>query len=205
MLLLDIGGVLLTNGWDRHMRSHAAEQFGLDYADLDDRHGTTFDSFERGHISLETYLRRVVFHRPRDFSPEEFKEFMFAQSRPLPGMLEFFREVKRQNALRVAAVSNEGRELTEMRIRRFGLATLMDFFICSCFVHCRKPDEAIFRLALDTLQVAPEQALYIDDRPQLVEVAQSLGLHSFPHRNLETTRTALAGYGLTMPAFAERQ
>lgn len=195
-LFLDVGGVLLTNGWDRQARQKAAERFDLDPQDMDDRHHLTFDTYEVGKLSLAEYLNRVVFFTERPFSPEQFRQFMFAQSRPFPQMIELSRALKSRYGLKIAVVSNEGRELTEYRIHTFKLNTFVDFFISSCFVHFRKPDEDIFRLALDTAQVAPEQVVYIDDRAMFVQVAESLGILGIHHRAYEATRDWLAGLGL---------
>ena len=196
-LFLDIGGVLLTNGWDHTMRQQAAEKFGLDYEEMNERHHLTFDTYEAGKLSLDEYLDRVVFCRERHFTHEVFKEFMFAQSQPYPQMIKLTESLKARYRLKVAAVSNEGRELTAFRIKKFELGTFIDFFVSSCFVHYRKPDPDIFRMALDMAQVSPEHVVYIEDRPMFVEVACSLGLHAIRHTDVETTRTALAELGLT--------
>jgi putative hydrolase of the HAD superfamily len=197
-LFLDIGGVLLTNGWDHRMRHDAAGRFGLDFADMDERHHLTFDTYEEGKISLEEYLNRVIFYRDRPFSRREFKAFMFAQSRPYPSMIDLIRNLRERYRLRIAAVSNEGRELTVYRIKEFELGQFMDFFISSCFVHYRKPDPDIYRIALDIAQVQPEQVAYIEDRPMFVDVAGSLGLHGIYHTSPESTRSALAELGLSL-------
>jgi putative hydrolase of the HAD superfamily len=195
-LFLDIGGVLLTNGWDRRARSRAAEHFHLDPKELHDRHHLTFDTYEEGKLTLDEYLERVVFHQPRDFPPEEFREFMFAQSDAYPEMLNLFRRVKKRNGLKVAAVSNEGRELTEYRIRKFDLDSLIDVFISSCFVHIRKPDLSIWSTAVDLMQVRPDQVVYVDDRLMFVQVAESLCIRGVHHQSIASTRDALAGFGL---------
>lgn len=197
-LFLDIGGVLLTNGWDRHSRRQAAEKFSLDFAEMDERHHLTFDTYEEGKLSLEDYLTRVVFYGKRPFSREDFKTFMFAQSRPLPEMLEFMQRIKKKYALEMGAVSNEGRELTVFRINKFNLKSFIDFFVSSCFVHIRKPDEDMYRIALDIAQASPEQSIYIDDRAMFVEVARGLGINGINHVGYETTRAALAEYGLSL-------
>jgi putative hydrolase of the HAD superfamily len=199
VLFLDIGGLLLTNGWDRRMRRRAAEEFQLDFDEMNERHNLTFDTYERGLLSLDEYLRRVVFHVKRAFTPERFKAFMFDQSRPLDGNIETFRKMADAHDLKVCAISNEGRELAVHRIRAFHLSEFIDIFILSSFVHFRKPDEDIYRLALDIAQVAPEHAVYIDDRLLFVEVAQSLGIPSIYHEHLEQTLTALAQIGLEVP------
>jgi putative hydrolase of the HAD superfamily len=196
-LFLDIGGVLLTNGWDRDIRTVASEKFGLDYAEMDERHHLTFDTYEEGKLSLDEYLNRVVFYQERSFSREEFKVFMYAQSQPFPAMIELMRGLKTQYGLQVAAVSNEGRDLTVYRVQQFKLGTFIDFFISSCFVHYRKPDADLYQIALDIAQVRPEQVAYIDDRPMFVEVAQGLGIKSIIHTGCETTQKALSDLGLS--------
>jgi len=195
-LFLDVGGVLLTNGWDRRSRRAAAERFGLDYDAFDERHHLTFDAFESGQISLDEYLDRTVFHDARPFSREDFRAFMFDQSAPLAGMRELIGRLKAKHGLRVVAVSNEGRELTLYRAEKFGLMTLFDCYLASSFVHLRKPDPALFQMALDVAQRTPAESLYIDDRPLFVEVAADSGLRGLVHRSLEETRDALASFGL---------
>jgi putative hydrolase of the HAD superfamily len=197
-LFLDIGGVLLTNGWDNRIQKRAAEKFGLDYDEMNERHHLTFDTYEEGKLSLDEYLNRVVFYQERLFSPDEFKAFMYAQSQPFPEMIELMRGLKTQHDLKVVAVSNEGRELTVYRVQQFKLGTFIDFFVSSCFVHYRKPDADIYRIALDISQVSPQQVVYIDDRPMFVEVAQSLQIRGILHKDYETTRKALEAMGLSL-------
>lgn len=197
-LFVDIGGVLLTNGWDHTMRQQAAKEFGLDYDDLNERHHLTFDTYEEGKLTLDEYLSRVVFYAERRFTREQFRTFMLAQSKPYPEMINLIRNLKMTYRLRVAAVSNEGRELTVHRIQTFALGSFIDFFVSSCFVHFRKPDVDIFRIALDIAQAQPEDIIYIEDRQMFVEVAKGLGLRAIHHVDYATTREALAGYGLAL-------
>ena len=196
-LFLDIGGVLLTNGWDRKARRLAAETFGLNEEEMDERHHLTFDTYEEGKLSLDEYLDRLVFYRERSFTRDSFRNFMFAQSRALPEMIELVSHLKTRHRLKIAAVSNEGRELNEYRIRTFGLGRFIDFFISSCFVHYRKPDADIYRIALDIAQVAPDKVICIDDRPMFVDVARSLGIQGVLHTTYELTLETLASAGLT--------
>ena len=195
-LFVDIGGVLLTNGWDRNARRAAAKHFQLDYGEMDERHHLTFDTYEEGKLGLDEYLDRIVFYEARSFSRADFKEFMFSRSQPYSDMLDFLPRLKAANGLKVTVVSNEGRELTTHRIKTFHLDDFVDCFISSCFVHIRKPDLDIYRLALDVMQTIPEQVAYIDDRAMLVEVAATLGIHAIHHTGLASTRQALAALGL---------
>ena len=195
-LFLDIGGILLTNGWDRNMRKKAAEVFQLDYDELDERHHMTFDTYEEGKLSMDEYLNLVVFYKERSFELNDFKKFLFEQTKPLPDMIKMFKSIAKSNPLKIGAISNEGRELTTYRVNYFGLTEFVQFFICSCFVHFRKPDKDIYLIALDVSQTKPEQSLYIDDRELHVEVAASLGMNIIHHKNIESTKQKLAEYGL---------
>jgi putative hydrolase of the HAD superfamily len=167
---------------------------------MNERHHLTFDTYEEGKLSLNEYLNRVVFYEKRSFSQEEFKAFMYAQSQPFPEMLELMLGLKNQYGLEVAAVSNEGRELTTYRVQQFKLGTIIDFFVSSCFVHYRKPDADMYRIALDIAQVRPEQVVYIDDRAMFVEVARGLGINGIIHTGYDETRIALEGWGLRLSA-----
>jgi putative hydrolase of the HAD superfamily len=197
-LFLDIGGVLLTNGWDHNIRRKAAETFGLDYEEMNERHHLTFDTYEEGKLSLYDYLQRVIFYKQRPFSLEEFREYMFSQSQPYEDMIDLVCKLKERYGLKIAAVSNEGRELTVYRIQEYGLGSFIDFFISSSFVHFRKPDEDMYRIALDIAQVPPERVLYIEDRPMFVEVADTLGIQGIVHKGFESTKASLEGVGLSL-------
>ena len=197
-LFLDIGGVLLTNGWDRAARKKAVKTFTLDPIETEERHHLTFDTYEVGKISLEEYLNRVVFYQKRHFTQDQFRKFMFDQSKPFPEMIRLVRQLKKQYQLKVAVVSNEGQELTEYRIKTFKLHEFVDFFISSCFVHFRKPDADIWQVALNTAQVHPSQVLYIEDRPMFVQVAESLGISGLRHTDFKSTSQKLAELGFSI-------
>lgn len=195
-LFLDIGGVLLTNGWDHQARELAAQTFDLDLDEMEDRHHLTFDTYEVGKLTLEEYLSRVVFYRKRPFTRAQFRRFMLAQSKPFPQMIELVRKLKARDGLKIVVVSNEGRELTVNRIRKFKLDRFVDFFISSCFVHFRKPDEDIYRMALDVAQVPAGQVVYIEDRLMFVQVAEALGIRGIHHTDYKSTCAKLASMGL---------
>ncbi len=195
-LFLDIGGVMLNNGWDRKGRELAVEKFGLDKVEMDERHHLTFDTYEEGKISLDEYLRRTVFYTERNFTKEEFKEFMMQLSQPLPEMIDMVKSLKAKHNLRLAVVNNEGKELNDYRINTFGLEGFIDFFISSCFVHIRKPDADIFKLALDVAHAKPEEVVYIDDRAMFIHVADRIGIKGIIHKDVAETKAKLAEFGL---------
>ncbi len=197
-LFLDVGNVLLTNGWDHTMRGRAAETFHFDRAEMEERHHLTFGTYEEGKLSLDEYLDRILFYEPRPFTKGDFVDFMFKQSQPFPDMIDLIRGLKTKYGLKVAIVSNEGRELAVYRIRKFNLGAFVDFFIFSSFVHFRKPDIDIYRVALDIAQVQPGQIVYIEDREMFVDIAKSLGILAIKQRDCRTTRAELAALGLVL-------
>jgi putative hydrolase of the HAD superfamily len=195
-VFLDIGGVVLTDGWNRAARKRAVAYFKLDAAEMEVRHQLTFDTHQLGKLTLNEYLDHVVFYEKRPFTRSRFRQFMFAQSHPFPEMLNLIAKLKVQHGLKIIVVSNEGRELNAYRIRKFKLNAFVDSFISSCFVHLLKPDADIFRLALDTAQVLARQVVYIENIPLFVEVAEGLGIHSILHTDSGTTCAKLTSLKL---------
>jgi putative hydrolase of the HAD superfamily len=203
-LLVDVGGVLLSNTWDTSLREKAAEVFKYDFEEADLRHHDIVDDYERGLLSLDEYLTYVVFYKKRPFSIEQFKEYMMAQSSALPKMREYLAELKTNLGLQIIMVSNDAREVTEYRVRKFNLINLFDIFVCSCFVGVRKPSARIYRLALDLAQLAPQDVLYIEDRDSSVEAAAALGIRGIQHKSYENTKKFLEEFGLSIENMQEQ-
>ncbi|CAN5914380.1 HAD family phosphatase [soil metagenome] len=197
-LFLDIGGVLLTNGWDTPTRSKAIAHFKLDADQMQERHHMVFDTFESGKMTLDAYLDYVIFYEVRSFTKDQFVHYMREQSQPIENSIEFFKAIKAKYTLRVIAISNEPRELNNYRIRHFKLMELFDAVISSSFVHLRKPDVAIFKLAIDIAQSEENNALYIDDRLLFIEIARGLGVNGIQFNDLEEVKNKLKDFGLSL-------
>jgi putative hydrolase of the HAD superfamily len=195
-LFVDIGGVLLTDGWSHESRKLAAKTFDLNPEEMESRHNQAFDTYELDKLTFEEYLSRVVFYQKRLFTRAQFRKFMFAQSKPYPKMIELVRRLKARYGLKIVVVSNEARELNSHRIRKFKLDRFVDFFISSCFVHLRKPDADIFRVALDIAQVPANQVVYIENLPMFVQIAEGLGIRGICHTDYKSTCAKLASFGL---------
>jgi putative hydrolase of the HAD superfamily len=196
MLYCDVGGVLGTNGWDASLRQKIAARFGVALDSIESRHHLVFDSYERGHMSFEDYLKNVFFGEPRDFTVTELRDYAYDQSTPWLDNLEFFSKVKKSNGLKMALISNEGAGLTEHRVRKFHLRELVEFMIFSHSVGYRKPDREIWRLALDLAQVTPNESIYVDDRQMFVDVAAEMGFTAVHHVSVRETGERLRSAGL---------
>ena len=191
VLFFDVGGILLTNGWGHESRKIAAKKFGLDYEEVNALHNFIFNVYEIGSITLDDYLDTVIFNEPRDFTREDFKEFIYAQSVELPHMLAWLKEWKKDCGFRIISINNEGKELNDYRVEKFKLGECFDAFISSCEVKMRKPDPGIFKLAMGIAQVSEKQCVYFDDRMMFVNTAQKLGIRAFQHTDFEKTKAIL--------------
>lgn len=192
----DVGGVLLTNAWDRSQREAALEHFKLDEEEFADRHELVASSFERGKIGIDEYLDRTVFYRARPFSKEEFKDYMLALSQPNDEVLSLAKTLAGSGKYLMGTINNESRELNLYRIEKFGLRSIFSLFISSCFVGLRKPERDIYRLALETTQKHPEECCFIDDRTLNLEVAKRLGMHTIEMESAEQLRAELQKLGV---------
>jgi putative hydrolase of the HAD superfamily len=195
-LFLDICGVVLTNGWDRHSRRAAATAFNLDWEEFQDRHDLAFPAFDAGHTSLDEYLDRTLFYRHRPFTREEFKAFMLAESKEFPESRAVLRSVAHCGKYFVGAINNEPLELNQYRIETFKLREDFQVFFSSCYVHARKPEELIFRVALAVTQRPAAQCVFIDDRPMNLESPRRLGMQVIHFQNAEQLRSELKTHGI---------
>ena len=195
-LFWDVGGVLLTNAWDHSERHRALTQFSLDEVEFNDRHELLVSSFERGKITLDEYLDRTVFYRPRVFTRQAFRDFMFSLSRPFPDMLQFAQSLSDSGRYFMGTINNESRELNDYRIEKFGMRNTFRLFVSSCFVGLRKPERDIYRLALETTQITAANCCFIDDRALNLECAAQLGMHIVEIHRLEQLRADLQKLGV---------
>jgi putative hydrolase of the HAD superfamily len=195
-LFWDIGGVILTNGWDHEARMEAARTFGLDWEEFRERHDLSFPAFDAGQITLNQYLDRTLFYRARSFTREEFTAIMFAQSKEYPETRAVLSDVARSGKYYVAAINNEPRELNQYRIEVFSLRREFQAFFSSCYLNARKPEETIYRIALDVTQRPPENSVFIDDRAINLENPRRLGMQVVHHQNARQLRTDLKALGV---------
>jgi putative hydrolase of the HAD superfamily len=200
-ILWDVGGVLLTNGWDHKERYAVLDHFGLDRAEFEKRHPEPNDIWEKGLITVEEYLERTVFYEPRSFTPQDFFERMRAQSKLLPETgLPVLKQVAASGIYQLATVNNEARELNDYRIRNFGLSEYVDAFFSSCYVGMRKPDPRIHRLALDVLQRDPREVIFVDDREGNAAAAESLGIRTIVFKNAAQLTREFSALGIAAAA-----
>lgn len=194
----DVGGVILSNGWDRPTRQLACEKFHIDWDDFQDRHELLISKFETGRLTLDQYLQRTVFYHTRPFSLQEFKDYIFSQSTPAPEALSLLQQVSESGRYLLGTINNESRELNEFRIQKFGLARYFTLFVTSCYIGLRKPDESIYRRALELTQRTPGECLFIDDRSLNVEIAAQVGLHAIQFHDAALLRAELERYGVEL-------
>lgn len=197
-LFWDLGGVVLTNGWDRPARRKAVDKFHLDWEEFEDRHELLLNGFETGTVSLSDYMQRTVFYRDRPFTRDEFKKFVFECSQSLPESLEVLKQVASARKYLVAALNNESFEINEYRIDTFKLRSYFEAFFSSCYLGIRKPEDGIYRRALSITHRKPAECIFIDDRGLNLECAKELGMKTIQFKNPKQLRDSLAEQGVTL-------
>lgn len=190
-IFFDVGGVILTNGWDRPARRTTVERFGINFAEFDARHQRVVDDFEIGRLTLDEYLDRTVLYEPRPFDRAAFRDAMYGQSRANPESLALLADLCRSGRFWAATLNNESRELNQYRIDRFGLREYFSAFFSSCYLGVRKPDPAIYRLALDVAQRRPGDCIFVDDRPENVAAAAAVGMQGIQFQGAAALRSQL--------------
>jgi len=197
-IFFDIGGVLLTDGWGHDSRRAAADHFGLDWEEYRDRHEKVAHAIETNRMTLDQYLNRAVFYRPRSFTREEFRKFMFAQSQPKPESLEIAKRLAATKTFFMATINNEILELNSYRLEKFGLRAIFPVFFSSCFLGLRKPDEAIYRTALQITQRNAGECIFIDDREVNLECPREMGFKTILFQEADQLRSQLHELGVTL-------
>ena len=195
-IFFDVGGVLCSNGWDRDQRAAAVQHFGLDPAELEDRHRDAICMLEEGRIALDEYLRSAVFHRARTFGLEEFKAYMLAQGTPFQDSIDLARSLARTGRYRLMTINNESAELNRHRLERFGLRDIFLAFYSSCWVGAMKPARRIYEMALAMSQAPAEDSVFVDDRERNLEPARALGMGTIRFTDASRLREELAGLGV---------
>ena len=177
-VFFDIGGVLGTNGWDTAQRKRAIANFNLDEDDFQRRHIEAVGPWEEGRISIDEYLNLTIFCNPRDFTREQFKDFMFGESVAFEDSIAVARDVAALGRYTMMTLNNEAAELNTYRIEKFGLTPIFEAFMSSCWLGSRKPMTKIYVDAIAIAQAKPETTLFIDDRERNLVPARELGINT---------------------------
>ena len=177
VILFDVGGVLLTNGWDHKERATVIQSFNLDLSAFEARHPDANEAWEKDEIDAQRYLDQTVFYEPRGFSHKEFLDAIFAQSIPLEdSALPVLQDLSASQKYLVGSLNNEAREPNDYRFTRYDLRRYFEIAFSSCYVGLRKPHPEIYQRAIDILGRPAERILFIDDRQSNVDAAASTGL-----------------------------
>lgn len=197
VILFDVGGVLLTNGWDHCERNVVLDEFGLDRDAFEARHPKANDAWERDEITAKEYLDATVFYEPRNFTADDFLQALFAQSVPLPnGALSILQELAASGKWMLGCLNNEAREPNEYRFSRYNLREVFDAAFSSCYLGLRKPQPAIYRRALDILGKPAERILFIDDRQENAAAAAAAGIKAIRFDGADKLRRDLETLGV---------
>ncbi|MDQ1453843.1 MAG: putative hydrolase of the superfamily [Acidobacteriaceae bacterium] len=195
----DIGGVLLTNGWDHEERARVLQQFAIPREEYEARHADANDRWERGELSDDEFLKQTIFFKERSFTPAEFIRAVREQSKWLPGGARNVVTAAREHSgLKMAMLNNESGPLNDYRIETFGLTEYFDGFFSSAYIGMRKPEPRMFRAGAAMLHFRPEECAFIDDREKNCAAAAEVGMHAIQYKGEEPLRNALGALGVRL-------
>jgi putative hydrolase of the HAD superfamily len=195
-VFFDVGGVLLTNGWDHESRKFATQRFNLDWNEFEPLHEKYADALDMGLISVNTYLEKVIFDKPRDFSKTDFYDFMKSRSIPNDGTINIAAQIAAQKKYLMSTLNNESTDLNLYRIEKFGLGSIFQTFLSSCFLGVKKPDPAIYIRALLVTNKRPQETIFIDDRQENLEVPEQLGMGVIHFKDPRQLASDLGEFGI---------
>lgn len=208
-LLVDWYGVL-TEGLDTAMTAWC-EADGVDYQAFRDAMAEWFGeagyleatynpvhALERGELEVPDFEHRLAtrLRRPDGSAPpaEGLLARMFERFGHAPDMAGLVLRA-RQAGLRTGLVSNSWGD----HYLRQGWDDMFDVVVISGEVGMRKPEERIFRHALERIGLPAEQCVFVDDHPGNVQVATSLGMVGVHHAAYDVTAAELeALFGLSL-------
>jgi len=190
-IFFDIGGVLGSNGWDHEQRERAIKKFAINPEDFEWRHKEVVAEWEEGRITMDEYLDISVFHTKRDFTRNAFIEFMYSQSVPDEATISIARALSRQPGYTLMTLNNEALELNTYRIEKFGISQIFEAFLSSCFLGVRKPIRRFYSCGLGIAHAEPASSVFIDDRPQNILSASTLGINVVQFKSAAQLRSDL--------------
>ncbi len=195
----DIGGVLLTNGWDHQERARVLQQFSIPRDEYEAHHSEANDRWERGELTDDEFLKQTIFFKERSFTPAQFLQAVREQSQWLPGgARNVIAALRKSSGLKMAMLNNESGPLNDYRIETFGLTQYFDGFFCSAYLGMRKPEPRMFRAGVALLHFKPEQCVFIDDRDKNCAAAAQVGLHAIQYKGEEPLKDALRAVGVRL-------
>lgn len=196
----DVGGVLLTNGWDVQQRAGVLSALGVDLPAYEAVHDGVNYYWERGLISAQDFFEQTVLEtNPQlNLTFDQLWQLVCSESRMLhQECFDLLSEIKDSGRYRLATLNNESKELNEYRLNTFDLRRHFDYFICSGYVHEMKPLPDIYRVATDISGFAAETALFIDDKQENCDTAVALDMQTIRFDSPKQLRTALSERGIT--------
>ena len=194
----DIGGVLLTNGWDQGQRGRVLTELGVNLAAYEAVHDRENWFWERGLMTAEEFFERTVLSTNKELG------LTFASVWPLvcgesqvlhPECFDLLRRLRDDPDVRLATLNNESRELNGFRLDTFGLRECFDFLICSGYSGEMKPAAGLYRTAIEVSGRPAETALFIDDKRENCDAARASGMQAIQFETPAQLADELRRYG----------
>jgi putative hydrolase of the HAD superfamily len=153
--------------------------------------------YEVGAISTDEYARIVGKLLNIELAAEDFIQAWCAATFPglCHGIEDLYDEVA-ATGLRVMALSNTNEAHLEFLRRQFPIMQRFQPLYASHEIRARKPDRAAFNHVLQDTGLDARGCIFVDDRPENLVTARSVGMHTILAEGTESVRQGLRRLGI---------
>ncbi len=193
-VIFDWGGVLIDDPRPGLLR-FCANAFGVGQEDYTPVHDSCLDEFHKGLINEETFWREIAGKLGKSIPNAPSLWYEAFKSAYVP-KLEMFSLASSLHArgYKTALLSNT--ELPAVEFFRGLRYDMFDVLVFSCEERMMKPDRKIYDLTLKRLRSQAERSVFIDDRPDYIQGAKDVGLHTILFESISQVKDELTRLGV---------
>lgn len=179
-VIFDYGRVL-SNTEDPAAKAKLIALSGLDEAKLFESYWRFRHEYDLGQLNGRTYWTRVAEDLGVSFTPAQIDELIETDILMWTSLNEEMLAwvvALQDKGFPTAILSNMGEEMLRYMRQEFGWLAHFQHHTWSCELGIGKPDPAIYVHTCERLGVSPQHTLFLDDKPENIEAASSVGLNA---------------------------
>ena len=171
-IFFDVGGVLLIDFIDWKIKDLAAK-YSVEESLLFEAKKNLRPKADAGELSDPDFWKLLL--KTVDITADDDDIDLEPYMKKVDGGLDIVNKLK-ESGYKIAILSNDSVEMSNHRRQKYGFDNIFDHIIISCYHHVIKPNRRIYEIALEEMNVTPEESVFIDDRKENVDTANSVGI-----------------------------
>ena len=187
-------GMVLSNAQEPAARQRLLEITGLAHAVFEEHYWRYRHAYDLGELNGMTYWQKILADTGVTLTSEQIENLVendVLMWATLNEEMLAWAAALQDRGMLTAILSNMGEEMMRYVQQEFAWLQHFTQHTYSCALRIAKPDAAIYSYTCEKMGLAPEEALFLDDKPENVEAARSLGLHAVQFRNVPQLRMEL--------------